>query len=192
MTRNGEHNRLTVEVLAADCLDVRELRRAGLLRDRSVTLRPTLRWPKIGTLRVDRFVIQVNFCNQVVPQYIHLTWTGCFYGGARPWLFCPYCRKRVARVFLGMGGYFCRNCLGNPAYESQLRNDKARGYLRAYRLRERLGGSRPVTDPIPTRPYRMWRKTYERICAEIERLERPLRGSRIVKRAPLIIRPLTY
>jgi hypothetical protein len=50
-----------------------------------------------------------------------------------------------------MGGYFCRNCLGNPAYESQLRNDKARGYLRAYRLRERLGGSRPVIDPIPAR-----------------------------------------
>jgi hypothetical protein len=31
MTRNGEHHRLTVEVLAADCLDVHELHRAGLL-----------------------------------------------------------------------------------------------------------------------------------------------------------------
>jgi hypothetical protein len=191
MTRNGGYPRLTVEELAADCLDVHEMYRAGLLKDRSVTLRPLLRWPKIETLRADRFVIQVNFCNQVVPQYIHITWTGCFYGGARPWFFCAHCRKRAARIFLGMGGYFCRGCLGNPAYESQLRNEKSRDYLRAYRLRERLGGSRPL-DPIPPRPFRMWRRTYNRICAEIERLERPLLGSPIVKRAPLLIRPLPY
>jgi hypothetical protein len=183
---------VTVEELAADCLDVLELHRAGLLKDRSVTLRPLLRWPKIATLRADRYVIQVNFCNQVVPQYIHLTWTGCFYGGARPWLFCPHCRKRVARIFLGMGGYFCRACVGDPPYESQLRNDTARAYLRAYRLREHLGGSRPVIDPIPVRPYRMWRRTYNWICAEIKRLEKPLLGSPIVKRAPLLIRPLSY
>ena len=52
-------------------------------------------------------------------------------------------RKRVARLFKGMGGYFCRACVGNPPYESQLRNDMARIYLRAYRLRERIGGYRP-------------------------------------------------
>ena len=184
--------RLTVEHLAIDCIDARELQRAGLLRDRSVTLRPSLRWPEISTLRADRYVILVNLRNMVTPQYILVTWTLCFFGGERPWLFCSHCRKRVARVFLGMGGYFCRGCLGSPAYESQLRNTKARDYLRAYRLRERLDGSRPVIDPIPARPYRMWRRTYNRICAEIERLERPLLGSRIAKRAPILIRPLSY
>jgi len=182
--------RLTVEHLAIDCIDVREFSRNGHLKDRTVTLR-SLRWPKIARLRADRYVIKVNLRNMVTPQYFHVTWTECFFGNARPWIFCPHCRKRVARVFLGMGGYFCRSCLGNPPYESQLRNTKARDYLQAYRLRERLGGSRPL-DPIPSRPYRMWQRTYARICAEIERLEEPLRGTRLVKRAPLLIRPLAY
>lgn len=39
----------------------------------------------------------------------------------------------------GMGGYFCRACVGNPPYESQLRNNKAQIYLRAYRLSSRDG-----------------------------------------------------
>ena len=56
MTRN----RLTVEQLAKDTLDVRELNRAGLL-------------------------------------------TG-------DWLWCPHCERRVARLFKGFAGYFCRAC----------------------------------------------------------------------------------
>ena len=183
--------RITIEHLAIDCIDVRELSRAGLLKERTVTLRPSFRWPKIETLKADRYVIQVNLRNMVTPQIIQITWTECFFGNARPWICCPHCRKRVARVFLGMGGYFCRSCLGNPAYESQMRNERSRAYLRAYRLRQRLGGSRPL-DPIPSRPYRMWQRTYDRICAEIQRLEEPLRGTRLVKRAPLLIRPLAY
>ena len=189
---SGYRERLTIEELAADCLDVRELNRKGLLKERTVTFRPLLRWPHVATVRADRYVIQVNFCNLVTPQYVHLSWTSCHFGSYRPWMLCPNCRKRVARLFMGMGGFFCRACIGNPPYESQLRNDMARVYLRAYRLRERIGGGRPVSDPIRERPYRMWRKTYNRIVAEIERLERPLAGSRIIKHAPLWIRPLSY
>jgi hypothetical protein len=188
----GHPQRLTVEKLAADCIDVRELNRKGLLKDRSVTFRPLLRWPQVATMRADRYVIEVNFRNLVTPQYVHLSWTHCHFGSYRPWMLCPHCRKRVARLFKGMCGYFCRACTGNTVYESQLRNEKSRAYLRAYRLREKLGGSRPVIDPVPERPYRMWRKSYNWIVAEIERLERPLIGSKIIKRAPLWIRPLSY
>jgi predicted amidophosphoribosyltransferase len=173
----------------SDFIDVRELSRAGILKERSVTLRPVLRWPKIVTLRADRYVIQVNLRDLAMPQFIQLSWTPCNYGNWRPWLLCPHCQKRVARLYRGVG-YYCRSCTGNFPYESQLRNLKARNYLRAYRLRERLGGSRPVIDPVPVRPFRMWRSTYDRICAEIERIERRLVGSRIVNRAPLLIRPL--
>ena len=189
---SGYRERLTIEELAADCLDVRELNWKGLFKERTVTFRPLLRWPQVATMEADRYVIEVNFYNRVTPQYIHLSWTACHFGNYRPWMLCPHCRKRVARLFMGMGGFFCRACVGNPPYESQLRNKKARAYLQAYRLRERLGGSRPVTDPIPARPWRMWQRTYNRIVAEIERLERPLAGSRIIKQAPLWIRPLYY
>ena len=192
MTCTNRAQSLTVEELSADCIDVRELNRAGLLKDRSVTFRPMLRWPKVVTMRADRYVIQVNFCNLVMPQYIHISWTPCHFGSYRPWMLCPHCRKRVARLFKGMGGYFCRACVGDPPYESQLRNDMARLYLRAYRLRERIGGGRPVIDPIRERPYRMWRKTYDRIRAEVELLEQQLIGSRVLRREPQWIRPLSY
>ena len=192
MTFIHERKRLIVEELASDCIDVRELNRKGLLKERTVTFRPLLRWPQVAKIRADRYVIELNFCNQVTSQSIGLSWTPCHFGSYRPWMFCPHCRKRVARLFKGMGGYFCRACVGNPPYESQLRNDMARIYLRAYRLREQIGGGRPVIDPIRERPYRMWRKTYDRIRAEIEGLERLLVGSQVVKRAPLWIRPLSY
>jgi hypothetical protein len=102
------------------------------------------------------------------------------------------CQRRVARLFKVMVGYFCRACIGNPIYESQRRSKKARAYLKAYRLRSRLGGSRPVVDLVPKQPYGMKRKTYNRLCAQIERLERPLVGSRVIRRAPRWIRPLVY
>jgi hypothetical protein len=184
--------RLTIEKLAIDCIDVRELRRAGLLDRPTVSRWPEFRWPKIESIRMDRYLIHIELRNQVTPQLIHITWTHCHFGGRRPWIHCPHCEKRVARLFKGLAGYFCRECVGNPIYESQARNRMARIYLKVYRLRERIGGGRPVMDPIPARPYRMWRKTYERIKAEIERLELPLIGSRIIRRAPQFIRPLNY
>jgi len=170
---------------------VRQLHRTGFLDRCSVPRWPEFRWPKIERICFERGLIQIEFVNQVT-QHIHISWTRCNFGGSRPWMHCPHCNRRVARLFKGLAGYFCRGCVGAPRYESQVRNEKARAYLRAYRLRERLGGSRPVVDPLPERPYRMWRKTYEGICAEIERLERPLIGSRIIGRAPLWIRPLSY
>jgi hypothetical protein len=191
VTRNRANQRLTVEVLAVDCLDVREALKAGVLEGGWVNLRAGIRWPQIRRIRASRFLIQIELNNQVVPQQVPVSWTQCNYGGARPWLHC-LCGRRVARLFKGFGGYFCRPCCGNPIYESQKRNQKARAYLKAYRLRQRLGGSRPARDPIPERPYRMWRRTYNWIVSEIERLEGPLIGSRIVKRAPLWIRPLSY
>jgi hypothetical protein len=190
--RNKRRERLTVEKLAVECFDVRELQRAHVFRDHWVTYRPTFRWPRIETMRVARYLIQLELCNQVVPQQIRVSWTQCHYGGARPWLHCPFCQRRVARLFKGMGGFFCRPCVGNPIYESQRRSKKARIYLQAYRLRQRFGSSRPVLDPLPDRPYRMKRKTHRRICARIERLERTLIGSRIVHRPPKWIAPLTY
>jgi hypothetical protein len=192
MTGVNERARLTIEELATDCLDARELHRRGYLIRRFVPRWPEFMWPRIERIRFDRYLIHIELVNQVTPQNIRVTWTACNFGGTRPWMHCPHCNRRVARLFKGMGGYFCRACVGNPPYESQLRNEMARVYLLAYRLRERIGGGRPVIDPIRERPYRMWRRTYTRIVTEVERLERLLIGSRIVKQAPLWIRPLSY
>jgi hypothetical protein len=193
VTRNKRRKRLTVEKLAVDCLDVRELQRAGIFKDHWVTLpMVSLRWPRIEKMRAYRDLIQLKFRNQVVPQRIRVSWTRCHYGGARPWLHCTFCERRVARLFKGMGAYYCRHCIGNPLYESQRRSKKARAYLQAYRLWQRLGGSHPVRDLVPERPYRMKRRTYSRLCMRIERLVRPLIGSRLARRGPILITPLSY
>jgi hypothetical protein len=192
MRRNGVNQRSTVEELAANCLDVRELFKAGALDGGWVTFRwPEFRWPKVRNIRFSRYLIQIELLNQVVVQQVPVSWTPCNYGGARPYLHC-LCGRRVARLFKGFGGYFCRPCCGNPIYESQKRNQKARAYLQAYRARQQFGGSRPGIDPLPDRPYRMKQKTYARLCDKIERLERPLIGSRVLSNTPLWIRPLTY
>src|SRR6185436_19182227 len=117
--------RLTVEKLAVECFDVRDLQRAHMFRDHWVTYRPNLRWPEIDRMRVARYLIQLELCYQVTQQ-IQVSWTQCHYGGARPWLHCPFCQRPVARLFFGMGGFFCRACVGNPIYESQRRSKKAR------------------------------------------------------------------
>ena len=79
--KRQRRRRLTVEELASDCLDVRELQRAGIFRDDWVTLRPLLRWPDIERMRVARYLIQLELRNQVVPQQIRVSWTHCHFGG---------------------------------------------------------------------------------------------------------------
>ena len=48
MTRHEKSTALTIEKLANDCLDVRELRRKGLFSGDWVSFRPMLRWPAIA------------------------------------------------------------------------------------------------------------------------------------------------
>jgi hypothetical protein len=142
MTGVNERARLTIEELATDCLDARELHRRGYLIRRFVPRWPEFMWPRIERIRFDRYLIHIELVNQVTPQNIRVTWTPCNFGGTRPWMHCPHCNRRVARLFKGLSGCFCRECVGGPRYESQCRNTKARAYLKAYRLRERIGGGR--------------------------------------------------
>ena len=142
------------------------MRQARMFRNSWTTFYPSLRWPSINTMRVARYALQLEL-NNCPSQQIRVSWTRCNYGGARPWIHCPHCHRRIARLFKGLSGYFCRACLGNPIYESQRRNRKARAYLRAYRLRQQLGGSRPVVDAVPLRPFRMKRRRYGKLIAKL-------------------------
>ena len=162
--------RLTVEELASECLDVRELKRAGILRDKWVTLWPSLRWPGIVKMSAVRYLIQLELRNQVVPQQIPISWTQCHFGGFRPWLHC-LCGRRVARLFKGMGGYFCRPCVGNPIYASQSKSTQGRRHFEACKLRLLLGGIASLAAPFPKRPRGMHRKTYSRLRLRAEALE---------------------
>jgi hypothetical protein len=171
VTRNGLPPRLTVEKLGEDSIDVRELQRFGILDGPWVTLRPLARWPGIAKMRAAKYRVLIELIHQVVPQQVRVTWTRCHYGGTRPWLHCPCCQRRVAKLFKGMGGYFCRPCVGSPNYASQCKSADGRRHFQACKLRLRLGGDASLAAPFPERPRGMHRSTYNRMRRRAERLE---------------------
>jgi hypothetical protein len=171
VTRHEKSTAFTIEKLACDCLDVRELRRKGLFSGDWVTLRPMLRWPKIAQVRAARYAILLDLRGHTIPQRIRVSWTRVHFGGERPWFQCPHCEKRVAKLYNGLGGYFCRACVGNPIYASQALSAQARPHFQACKLRLRLGGDASPTAPLPERPRRMHRRTYERLKHRLLRLE---------------------
>jgi hypothetical protein len=119
VTRNKQTDRVTIEELAHGCLDIRELRRRDFLNDRRVEIGPSIRWPKLARMRIEPYRIQLKFWHQVTTQYVRISWTKVHLGGERPRIHCPHCQTRVARLYAGLGGYFCRACIGNPPYASQ-------------------------------------------------------------------------
>jgi hypothetical protein len=102
VTRNNQTARFTIEKLAHDCLDIRELRQRDFLNDRLVEIGPSIRWPKIARMTIERYRIQLNFWRQVTTQCVRVSWTKVHLGGERPWMHCPHCQTRVARLYAGV------------------------------------------------------------------------------------------
>ena len=161
VTRHEKSTAFTIEKLAHDCLDVRWLRRKGILGSPEWTFcRPGLGWRSIAQMRVARFAIMLDLRGHHFPQRIRVSWENLHFGGERPWMHCPHCQKRVARLYEGLAGYFCRACLGNPIYASQALSAQSRGHFQACKLRLRLRGNASLAAPIPERPRGMHRGTY--------------------------------
>ncbi len=170
--QNDAKQSWTVEKQAADCdyLDVRTLQRAGILTDTWRAWSPAMCWPGIVNIRSCRYLILLELRKQLAPQQIRVSWTRCHFGGMRPWLHC-LCGQRVARLFKGLGGYYCRPCIGNPLYASQSKSTQGRRHFEACKLRLRLGGIASLAAPFPDRPRGMHRKTYARLRSRAEHLE---------------------
>jgi hypothetical protein len=183
VTRYNKSPAPTIEKLAQDCLDVRELRRKGLFGGDWVSFRPMLRWPAIALVRVVRYAILLDLRGHTLPQRIRVSWTRVHFGGERPWMHCPHCETRAAKLYKGLGGYFCRRCVGNPIYASQALSAQARPHFQACKLRLRLGGEASLTASIPERPRRMHRGTYERLKYRLLTLEGGL-SRRVRSRQP--------
>ena len=165
---------VTVEKLAADPINLLELNRAGLLQDRWVTARFFFRWSHIARMRISRWAIILELYNREFPQHIRLSWTQCRFGGERPWLHCPHCDRRAVNLYPGFTKYACRLCVGAPLYASQTKSAAGRRHFNLCKLRLRLGANAAPGSPIPDRPPRMHRTTYNRLRARIEFLESTL------------------
>lgn len=113
---------------------------------------------------------------------LRLTWTPCYYGGARPWLVCPSCGRRCARLHhvpgrLAEQEATCRRCL-RLSYASKRLGWIARRLYRAERIREQLGGAPKAGGRLPARPRGMREATYARRRALVLRLEREAHEAR--------------
>jgi len=111
---------------------------------------------------------------QLSPQLIRVSWTGVHLGGERPWFHCPHCKQRVAKLYNGLGGYFCRACVGNPLYASQSKSAQGRRHFQACKLRLLLNGEARLSAPFPERPRGMHRRTYQRLRRRLMALETSL------------------
>ncbi len=100
---------------------------------------------------------------------VPVVWTPCTFGGERPWFQCPnvHCQGRAAKLYL-YGSYFiCRRCTG-LGYQSQREDRSDRLMRRARTIRQRLGASVNLSEPVWQKPKGMWWRTFERLREEEE------------------------
>lgn len=102
---------------------------------------------------------------------IAFDYTACHFGGRRTWFKCPECRRRVALVYRARRGFCCRHCC-KLTYLSQNESEFDRMLRKAQKIRDRLGGTGSILDPIPPRPKGMHFSTYWRLLEGNRKVER--------------------
>ena len=147
-------------------IDIRSLSRAGMF-DRPGALHFKSRWLGKYSVAVDG--PGVNFEGTNWSQHIGVSRTPCRLGGDQAWFICPNCYGRVAILYCS-GRFACRKCHG-LYYECQRTRGRYSALTKLQRIRERLGGSGNLSKPFPSRPKGMWRRTYDRMRDDAERLE---------------------
>ena len=159
-------------------LDVRELHRAGVLVP---GWRGGWRWMRRGETRAEinievhelammlRYTATNGGERKDYSYAVGLSWTGCNYGGRRPWFLCPCCGRRVA-ILYGGAMFACRHCR-RLAHESQRETAGDRAIRRADAIRDRLGWQAGILNPDGWKPRGMHWRTFWRLKAEHDRLK---------------------
>ena len=180
---SGRHYRFK-NVLTTDearRIDIRFLKKDGSLRPGSGGV---IRWFLNGeetnsvSYSVESDCLRLRFmCRQAggdwIPhvETIHFDYTSCNYGGTRSWFRCPACNRRIA-VLYGVGRrYLCRHRHRLP-YTSQHESDADRMLRRAWAIRECLGASRNLMEPIFDKPKGMHWRTFNRLVKKERELAR--------------------
>jgi hypothetical protein len=170
-----------VEEFALLSLDVNELHHVRAFGERTVTF-PSIDFnhPWLSGLRTDRYSIQFQFHPRGEWHRVVLQWTRLYWGAWRPWFLCPYCRRRVGKLYNGGDFLACRTCCG-LRYVSQTLGYHAKRHRQALKIRLRLGGKPVIGAPFPKCPDGMPKQTYAKMRARAEQLELPLRTGRYRK-----------
>jgi hypothetical protein len=92
-------------------------------------------------------------------------------GGRRWWFVCPKTGSRVGKLHLPSGAFtFASRRAYRLGYRSQRETPRDRAVNRAFKLRERLGGTGGIGDFVPKPKWMRW-TTYESQMARIEAAE---------------------
>lgn len=158
-------------------LDLRYLKRHDLLRPGYVG---TLSWSQggdeIGSIgfRVTSTYLLLSYryreygnAWEDVEERVELAWTPCHYGGQRPWLRCPQCKRRVILLYDHGRRFLCRHCYG-LTYASQHEIPIERLIRKAQKIRERLGADLSLFVSIEKKPKGMHWSTFERLALQEE------------------------
>lgn len=175
--RYGGFGRATCEDYRA--LDIRRLARDGLTEHGAAGV---VRWSRDGEVVASIRLACMGGCLtltyrtqsyggewQPVTERVYLDYTSQHFGGERRWFFCPNCRRRCAKLY-GGARFLCRQCYG-LGYASQAEDAPNRLLRRAQKLRMKLGGDGCVDEPFPDRPKGMHRRTFDRLCSQLDLLE---------------------
>ena len=73
-----------------------------------------LRWPALSRIVSSRYWVELDFGRDTM-QRVRVSWTQCYLGGWRPWMHCPHCETRVAKLLNGLGGYYLPGLCWKPA-----------------------------------------------------------------------------
>lgn len=161
-------------------IDIRNLARKKLLKPNNLL---TWSWTTNFSDDSGSVSILVNSANQITFQYrlrnietdehedisfpVSLSYSSCNYGGKRPWFICPHCGRRVAKLYYGSKGFYCRHTL-RLAYSSQsecLRD----------RLHRKIGKIEAILEGRTHRK-RLHNKTIDKLINEMNHYEMALDG----------------
>jgi hypothetical protein len=96
----------------------------------------------------------------------------CGVMGERTRLECPLCGRRVCTLYYLEPRLACRRCNG-LRYAAQRISSYGRKALAKRKVRRKLGDySQMWSATYPPKPRGMWRRTYARHCAALDRIER--------------------
>jgi hypothetical protein len=166
----------TVEEHREIALDVRELIRKRVFEQPvGSTFRPSLAYPwlRVMRLKADSLCLELNNGRLVT---VPLVWANCGVMGQRMRLECPLCGRRVCMLYYLEPRLACRRCNG-LRYAAQRTSSYGRKALTRRKIRRRLGDHGQMwSAKYPPKPRGMWRRTYARHCALLERMERKRAG----------------
>jgi hypothetical protein len=164
----------TVEDHRNIALDVRELiRRHVFERPVGSTFHPNIAYPWLRAMRLNASTLDLDLVTGrtvLVP----LVWASCGVMGERMRLQCPLCGRRICTLYHLHGRISCRRCHG-LWYAAQRISSNGRRALAKQKIRRKLGDYGQLwATKYPPKPRGMWRRTYARHCAALERIERKL------------------